>query len=490
MSGTTAGTESGQHEAVGGGIPPVDALTALAILGQDLRSVLVGTAGVAELACAQDSPEPMCLERIRRGLDGALGLVDDLLSFADTYVGDASRFTPAELIGECIARARAQVSQDAVVIRSVLSSGSDRVVHGDRGGAELLITLLLRRAIGRASRGEISVMIGSVEAEAGADLCLTIADGVTGAKALAYDREAQLVRGVAAQLDGELFLTDTECRLRLPCHHGESSGAHEAIASNAPIMRGRTALVVDDDPALRQVYTTLLEDLGASCDEAADGLQALERCRTTHYDVVLMDLNMPRMDGFAATRAICRLEQEPPPIVAITALSDRQVGVDCLAAGAVRCLRKPLQRPQVEAALRDCLTSDAEQPEPVITPEAFDPDGPRQTLELMGGGADAIRTIRSLLESFQVATPGMVAELRAAISSEDSAAVRRLTHTLKSRAAALGLVGAAAAAAELEDRAADDQLGEAASALLTDFESARAAGIDPLEAYLSLEAGS
>ena len=106
---------------------------------------------------------------------------------------------------------------------------------------------------------------------------------------------------------------------------------------------GKRILLAEDDPVNQVVVCMGLEETGLSIDCAADGAQALEKAKTEVYDLVLMDMQMPRMDGISATIAIRALPgYSQVPIIAFTAnafLDDRQ---RCLAAGMNDFLAKPV----------------------------------------------------------------------------------------------------------------------------------------------------
>ncbi|MCB1887726.1 MAG: response regulator [Rhodocyclaceae bacterium] len=135
----------------------------------------------------------------------------------------------------------------------------------------------------------------------------------------------------------------------------------EAAPSAAPAIRwpGARALLVDDDPVNREVGAFLLQDAGIDVGEACDGVEAVDSCRDTLFDVVLMDMQMPRMDGLDATRAIRRLPgYQDVPIIAMTAnafLEDRE---RCLAAGMNDFLSKPVDEARLYQALGQWLGGD------------------------------------------------------------------------------------------------------------------------------------
>ena len=103
-----------------------------------------------------------------------------------------------------------------------------------------------------------------------------------------------------------------------------------------------TILVVDDDSTNRILLAANLEEQGYTVEQAEDGLQALERLRTRSFDVVLLDLLMPKMDGF---QVLERLKESPShrelPVIVISSLDDLSSTVRCIEMGAEGYLPKP-----------------------------------------------------------------------------------------------------------------------------------------------------
>jgi len=137
-----------------------------------------------------------------------------------------------------------------------------------------------------------------------------------------------------------------------------SSLAHSPTEANrTPALTQPKLLLVEDNEANRHVTLTLLNRLGYSCDLAVNGLDATRAMLSTRYPLVLMDLQMPEMDGLAATSEIRKAEQGGlrTPIVAMTAnvmVGDRE---RCLAAGMDDYLPKPFHRHELEAMLHKWL---------------------------------------------------------------------------------------------------------------------------------------
>jgi CheY-like chemotaxis protein/HPt (histidine-containing phosphotransfer) domain-containing protein len=229
---------------------------------------------------------------------------------------------------------------------------------------------------------------------------------------------------------------------------------------DADTSRGRL-LLVEDNPINQLVATRMLVKLGYEVDVAENGQAALDATEMTAYDAVLMDCQMPEMDGYQATAAIRRREggARHTPIIAMTAAAmegDRDV---CIAAGMDDYLAKPVRTELLVEVLDRWVDrgSDGDGPESdpaggaeSVTdaePPPLDAERFEAVRELDDGGGVLFRT---LAREFAADSRRRVDTLRDALDEDDPGVVERTAHTLKGASAAIGAVGLADLCAQLE----------------------------------------
>ena len=213
-------------------------------------------------------------------------------------------------------------------------------------------------------------------------------------------------------------------------------------------------LVAEDNPVNQQVALGLLRKFGHSVDVVGNGAEAVEAVRLLPYDLVLMDVQMPEMDGLEATRVIRALPSQVSriPIVAMTANAMRGDEQRCLDVGMNGYISKPIDRRKLLEVLGHYSSADggAAKTQPVLaTPDvAID----FSVLDTLSEDLEFETVIEILVRFYDDATK-RVAAIRSALSGGDSDRVRREAHAIKGAAASMGLLAIHDVALALEDAA-------------------------------------
>jgi two-component system sensor histidine kinase/response regulator len=197
-------------------------------------------------------------------------------------------------------------------------------------------------------------------------------------------------------------------------------------------------LIAEDNEVNRYVMLLLLEDLGYSADTVVNGKEALAALRRQSYDIVLMDCQMPEMDGYETTRTIRREFDKPPRIIAMTAHALRGDREKCLAAGMDDYLSKPIIERELEAALKKWA--------PIRKPKA--PVDLQRLRDICGNAPGAMRTVADLyLEQGAELLPAM----EIAIRNNDAKHVRSIAHRLRGASLSCGSNSIVPFLSELEE---------------------------------------
>jgi CheY-like chemotaxis protein len=235
---------------------------------------------------------------------------------------------------------------------------------------------------------------------------------------------------------------------------------------NQPVLH---ILLAEDSPVNQTVAVRLLELRGHRVVVARNGLEALEALEQQSFDVVLMDVQMPKLDGLEATTRLRQREQgtgRHVPVIAMTAHAMKGDRERCLEAGMDGYVAKPIRAQELFEVLETLASVRAEP-----APNAAAPPPPDAALDeaeaLRHTGGDP-ELLRELAGIFLDSCPKQLSELRDAVTRRDSPAVRREAHRLKGELRTFGARAASEAAQRLETmgRAGElDQAEEAYAAL-------------------------
>lgn len=201
----------------------------------------------------------------------------------------------------------------------------------------------------------------------------------------------------------------------------------QSIRISMPEHKKKKILVVDDNGLNRDLTMHVLNSWNFDVDVAESGAKALSRLQRQTYDLVLMDVQMPEMDGYQTTQAIRRELKLALPIVALTAHSNQSERTKCLDAGMDDYISKPFD----ELELFGMITRQLAYGPPANALINLD------YLRNLSKGNTIFE--KRILRRFVDETPGQLTQLETAIQNEDSHAVRKVIHNLKANLAIVGL---------------------------------------------------
>jgi signal transduction histidine kinase/DNA-binding response OmpR family regulator/HPt (histidine-containing phosphotransfer) domain-containing protein len=285
--------------------------------------------------------------------------------------------------------------------------------------------------------------------------------------------------GFAAQLTKPVRASQLHDALMRALSGPVGPAAPRATSSRAATASTVRVLLAEDNAVNQRVAIALLGRLGYRADIAENGLDVLDALERQRYDVVLMDVQMPELDGLETTRRI--IERSPdgrrPHIIAMTANAMAEDREACLAAGMDDYVAKPIRSEVLAEALRRVS--------PTLEPPGADgsaedppgadgsPDDPpasaaeRQTRAIDQEVDDALADLREvggdafvaeLIDTFVTDGPRMIATARRSVEAGDASELRRVAHSLKSNAATFGAEGLSDRCQQLEARASSEPL--------------------------------
>ncbi len=260
---------------------------------------------------------------------------------------------------------------------------------------------------------------------------------------------------------------------------GDDAPAHVPITACAPLR----ILLAEDNIANQKVAKYILRERGHIVDIASDGKEAVRLSEQSPYDVILMDLQMPELNGLDATAAIRKREDggRRIPIVAMTAHAMQSDRDRCLAAGMDGYLCKPVRREDLIETVEklaakdyhrkpsDRLPAQGEDPQPAVSnPQSVLPDSAAFDLDAALARLDGnFELFKEMTQIFFSDALGLVPEMRAAAAAGDAATIERKAHRLKGTLLYLGAEAVVEAVARVEFLARSGDLAGAATAIRT-----------------------
>jgi signal transduction histidine kinase/DNA-binding response OmpR family regulator len=460
----------------------------LATVSHEIRTPMNGVLGMMEVlerqGVSEDQRQSVTL--MRDSANSLLRVIDDILDFSKIEAGrldlEAIPFSPSDLIAGVIDTLSVRAEAKRLALIGHVGESMPERLLGDPTRIRQILFNLVGNALKFTERGFVRVSVDAKPSDAGIGLSLQVEDSGIGMSSDAVGRlfrpfvqadssttrryggsglGLSIVKRLAELMDGDVKVESVPGRgsiftvtLRLAAAPAEAP-APKLVAPSVAVS-GRV-LVVDDHPVNREVLSRQLALLGVGADSAEDGAQALVAWKNGDYAALLVDLNMPVMDGYELARRVRAAEaagdRPRTPIVAVTANALMGESDRCIAAGMDAFLTKPTTLERLNGILaRWMAVADAETRADSGAAPAFD----RGALHALFG--DDRVTVDRLLVTFRESAQANVAEIDAAISRGDLNTAANAAHRIKGAARSIGANALADAAQVLE------QAGKAADA--------------------------
>jgi PAS domain S-box-containing protein len=465
----------------------------IARMSHEIRTPMNAVIGLSSLLAHTplDAAQKQHVDMIEKSATHLLSLINDILDFSRLDAGhsdlEVRPLDVRDLVEGAVAVARSLPGATRLEITAKLAPDVPPRVNGDARRLNQVLLNLLGNAVKFTDVGAVVLSCKPVERRAGSvrlrfaveDTGIGIAPDLRSRLFLPFEQGAEAVVRQA----GGTGLGLAICRQLVESMGGVIGvegapgagstfwfeldfdlAAADVAATTLPGTRApgqRTILVAEDVPSSQVLVRALLEKMGHRVEMAPDGSAALAAVKTGRFDLLMMNVQMPVMDGLAACRAIRALDGPVAavPIIALTAFDQPEDRARALAAGADDCLSKPI-RPRDLAAVIERTTTRTMPGAPAVE-EEFDLAALEALRQAVGEEAFA-----RLLKRFRQDVNESLGELEAANEARDPARLRKAAHRLVGLFGQFGAAGAAEAAAAAE-LASDDDIAWRVPLLLT-----------------------
>ncbi len=376
----------------------------LANMSHEIRTPMNGVIGMTELLLGEhlDDSQQQYASTIHQSALSLLGIINDVLDFSQIESGnmriETVEFDLNALVEENMGLFQLSAREKCIELRTKYEAGTPRFVFGDPLRVRQVLNNLVGNAIKFTEDGKVTVGVRRTgDGNQGALFELSVEDTGIGIPAeilpLVFDKFTQadgsttrkfggtglglaITRQLVELMGGEIQVTSDPgkgskftCTLDLGVSRTQDGcrTADESAETTENVQLDARILVVEDNTVNQAVARGLLESLGCRVDVAQNGREAVDRISRENYDLVLMDCQMPVMDGYEATLKIRQHDrtangQKPNIIIAMTAFAMKEDKQLCLSAGMDDYIAKPVTRDSLLEILEKHLSSHPQMP--------------------------------------------------------------------------------------------------------------------------------
>jgi PAS domain S-box-containing protein len=242
----------------------------------------------------------------------------------------------------------------------------------------------------------------------------------------------------------------------------------EIVQLDTNLLKGTRVLIADDYEINRLVASTILNNFDVITDEAKNGIEAIEKVEAGHYDLILMDVQMPEMDGLEATHYIRNKISKTIPIIALTAYALKGDDAKFISAGMDDYLSKPFEENQLlEIMLKWIKKTEIKLPKEIILPKST-PLFDLTKIQTIARGNKEFVT--KMIELFIETTPVSIIDMKTAYSNKDFDKVKKIAHRIKPAIDNLEISGIKNDVREIEMNAETYQTSEQLEILISKVE--------------------
>jgi two-component system sensor histidine kinase/response regulator len=465
----------------------------LANMSHEIRTPMNSVIGMARLALTREADERQIgyLEKILMSGEHLLDIIDDILDFSKIEAGkmqiEKTAFDLRDIMDNLASLMADKAASKGLEFTMEMDPALPQRMQGDPLRLRQILLNFSDNAIKFTSRGGVRISVARAEGGEGQSaVCFEVSDTGIGIAQEEIDKLFQpfqqtdgsvtrefggtglglsISKRLVELMGGEVGVESQPGRgSRFWFKVGLDEGGQDADSSAEYFVERRDAqstirnariLLAENNVFNQQVAREFLEDVGCVVQVANNGMEALEWMQKEHFDCILMDVQMPLMDGLEATRQI-RANQAfaPLPVIAVTANALEEEKRRCLEAGMNDFVTKPLMPETLYAVLARWLSRQAL---PVSAPERRTQSSGRTEqnavldisalADLVGGSRDRMRQMLHRFMDSARQDMGRVAE---ALDREDMQHLREMAHHIKSPAAMVGAAGFAELCSELE----------------------------------------